>query len=250
MGTDAWRVEAAAQLQDVLTDALRVDGVRVVAVDRTDEGALATFLVEDDPRLLGRVVPWDVEDDEDDEQTPGDWASDQYTYLVPWATYGTRRVDRGAFIEVTDDDLPGDHRFWVRRIHEDEWSFEVCVDDRHALHGAGRVDLLGEAAGEAPVCRATFDVHPSAPATAVLDLAFTAATDAARTGHASIVTASELRVLDVLGFVDVPGSDVDRVLDLALLDVDVAAWRLAHDEALRSPLPAELTRDRARGASA
>ena len=92
------------------------------------------------------------------------------------------------------------------------------------------------------MCRAAVDVHPSAPATAVLDLVLRAATDAARTGRERLVTACELSVLDVLGFTGVSGADVDRVLDLALVDVDVDAWRRLHDEAVRIRLPPDLTR--------
>jgi hypothetical protein len=234
MEVTAWRSEAATRLQDDLTGVLRGDGVRIVAVDATDDGALATFLTDDDPRLFGRVVPWDGED----YMTPSDWATDAWMHQMPWTTYGARRVDRSVYIEVTDDDLVVDRRFGVRSVGADGASFEAYVDVRSASVVVGRVQVTA-VDGDA-LRRASFDVHPMAPATVTPMLAIHAATKAARTGHRYLVVASGTPELDVLGFTEDAGGD--RVLDLAMLDIDVEGWHRIHSEAARSRLPAELLR--------
>lgn len=261
MRPQAWRSEAATHLQDVLTEALRGDGIRVVAVDPTDGGAVVTFLVDDDPRLLGRVVPWD--DVEDDDVTPADWARDEYMYLLPWTTHWSRRIDRGAYIELTDEDLPADHRFTISALDEGDdgwWLRAQRLDTAPALAAREQGRLLAwltasvdSRTGEPVVAQATvvrvdevtarietFDVHDRAPVTVVLDLALAAASRAARAGLERLVIAPDRAGTGLLGFR--PGPSGDLVLDLALLDVDADAWHVLLAEATRSPLPRDLLR--------
>lgn len=258
MDQQAWRAEAAACLADVLRSVLRTDGVRLVAVDSTDGGALVTFHAGGDPRLLGRTMAWV----ETDGMTPGDWAGSVWMHELPWTTYGTRRVDRGACIEVTDEDVPHDHRFFTsvpNRSYDGGVLRAHGFDTSVPLAARGRGDLIAwlmayvnnkhaePVVAQAAVVRVddatarieAFDVHPLAPVTLTLDLAFSAAVQAASAGCDRLLTSHGEPRLTALGLDD---AESERVLDLSLLAVDVDAWSGLVQEATAAPLPTELVR--------